>query len=293
MSSALPPWRRPQPPAFPRGAEGAVQARWHVAEAGAGDAEATRRWPSCGCPRCSRRCRASARCAPSADGAVRDRPQPARSRPRRTSAAGTAERIRRLSARGAATDSRPAPPATAARPRGRLVRAVRPVRGRQEHRADRLATRSRTCSTRSRPPPARRGRVRSTGSTTSSSPTSSSTSGWRRASCWSTLVRRQPVRHAGDAVERAARRPARTSCWRSSCRVPGRSGPPRAGREAVLMFLAPPSFDELARRLIGRGTEERPTGRPGWPRPGRSWPPRRSSITPWSTRTFDRPRPAW
>ena len=27
------------------------------------------------------------------------------------------------------------------------------------------------------------------------------------------------------------------------------------GAEAVLIFLAPPSFDELARRLIGRGTE--------------------------------------
>lgn len=27
------------------------------------------------------------------------------------------------------------------------------------------------------------------------------------------------------------------------------------GKEAVLVFLAPPSFEELARRLIGRGTE--------------------------------------
>ncbi|MTD14089.1 guanylate kinase [Nakamurella sp. YIM 132087] len=30
------------------------------------------------------------------------------------------------------------------------------------------------------------------------------------------------------------------------------------GGEAVLVFLAPPSFDELARRLIGRGTEPEP-----------------------------------
>ena len=28
-----------------------------------------------------------------------------------------------------------------------------------------------------------------------------------------------------------------------------------AGRDAVLLFLAPPSFEELARRLVGRGTE--------------------------------------
>ena len=30
---------------------------------------------------------------------------------------------------------------------------------------------------------------------------------------------------------------------------------PGVGSEAVLLFLAPPSFDELARRLVGRGTE--------------------------------------
>ena len=31
---------------------------------------------------------------------------------------------------------------------------------------------------------------------------------------------------------------------------------PGLGAEAVLVFLAPPSFDELARRLVGRGTED-------------------------------------
>jgi guanylate kinase len=31
---------------------------------------------------------------------------------------------------------------------------------------------------------------------------------------------------------------------------------PGLGAEAVLIFLAPPSFDELARRLTGRGTED-------------------------------------
>ncbi|GAA2020876.1 guanylate kinase [Nakamurella flavida] len=33
------------------------------------------------------------------------------------------------------------------------------------------------------------------------------------------------------------------------------------GHEAVLIFLAPPSFDELARRLVGRGTEDDETVR--------------------------------
>ncbi|MET0865708.1 MAG: guanylate kinase [Nakamurella sp.] len=31
---------------------------------------------------------------------------------------------------------------------------------------------------------------------------------------------------------------------------------PGLGKDAILIFLAPPSFDELARRLIGRGTED-------------------------------------
>lgn len=34
---------------------------------------------------------------------------------------------------------------------------------------------------------------------------------------------------------------------------------PGLGDEAVLIFLAPPSFDELARRLVGRGTEDAAT----------------------------------
>ena len=34
---------------------------------------------------------------------------------------------------------------------------------------------------------------------------------------------------------------------------------PGIGPEAVLVFLAPPSFDELARRLVGRGTEDEAT----------------------------------
>ncbi len=34
---------------------------------------------------------------------------------------------------------------------------------------------------------------------------------------------------------------------------------PGLGPEAVLIFLAPPSFEELARRLVGRGTEDEAT----------------------------------
>jgi guanylate kinase len=34
---------------------------------------------------------------------------------------------------------------------------------------------------------------------------------------------------------------------------------PGLGCDAILIFLAPPSFDELARRLIGRGTEDKAT----------------------------------
>lgn len=34
---------------------------------------------------------------------------------------------------------------------------------------------------------------------------------------------------------------------------------PGLGEEAVLIFLAPPSFEELARRLLGRGTEDAAT----------------------------------
>ena len=52
---------------------------------------------------------------------------------------------------------------------------------------------------------------------------------------------------------RAARGRGSRRCWRSSCRAPGRSG--RAMPEAQLVFLAPPSWEELVSRLAGRGTE--------------------------------------
>ena len=51
---------------------------------------------------------------------------------------------------------------------------------------------------------------------------------------------------------------------------------PGLGAEAVLIFLAPPSFDELARRLVGRGTEDAATrAGPAGRRHGPNWPPRR------------------
>ena len=48
--------------------------------------------------------------------------------------------------------------------------------------------------------------------------------------------------------------------------------------EAQLVFLAPPSREELKRRLVGRGTETRRPSGAGWSTPTRSWRPRRSST---------------
>ena len=45
--------------------------------------------------------------------------------------------------------------------------------------------------------------------------------------------------------------------------------------EALLVFLAPPSWDELERRLVGRGTEApRSIAAPAGRAPGSSWRPR-------------------
>ncbi len=63
--------------------------------------------------------------------------------------------------------------------------------------------------------------------------------------------------------------------------------------EALFVFLAPPSWDELVRRLVGRGTEGRPSGSAGWPPPGRSWRRRPSSIAPSSTTKFSLPPGSW
>ena len=54
--------------------------------------------------------------------------------------------------------------------------------------------------------------------------------------------------------------------------------------EARFVFLAPPCWEELVRRLVGRGTESAPSsGSVGWRPPGPSWRPQRSSTRSSST----------
>ena len=48
--------------------------------------------------------------------------------------------------------------------------------------------------------------------------------------------------------------PAGRRCWRSTSRAPARCG--RRCRSALFVFLEPPSWEELVRRLVGRGTED-------------------------------------
>lgn len=43
-------------------------------------------------------------------------------------------------------------------------------------------------------------------------------------------------------------------CWISTCRVCTRSA--RSGRDAIRVFMMPPSFAELERRLRGRHTDD-------------------------------------
>ncbi len=60
--------------------------------------------------------------------------------------------------------------------------------------------------------------------------------------------------------------------------------------DAFFVFLTPPSWEELVRRLVGRGTEDRGGARDhGWPPPGTSSRPRRSSTPPSSTTRFGMP----
>ena len=48
--------------------------------------------------------------------------------------------------------------------------------------------------------------------------------------------------------------------------------------DAQFVFLAPPSLDELERRLVGRGTESAEVIGAGWTGPRSSWRPSRSST---------------
>ena len=64
--------------------------------------------------------------------------------------------------------------------------------------------------------------------------------------------------------------------------------------DALFVFLAPPSWEELVRRLVGRGTESAGGARAaGWRARGWSWPPRRSSTRSSSTAKFTLPRRSW
>ena len=110
----------------------------------------------------------------------------------------------------------------------------------------------------------------------------SSTSWSPPASCWST--RTSPATATAPRVTRSRNGSPAGEDVLLEIEVQGARqvrAAPGLGAEAVLIFLAPPSFDELARRLVGRGTEDAATRRPGWPRRGPSWPPSRSSTTPW------------
>lgn len=60
--------------------------------------------------------------------------------------------------------------------------------------------------------------------------------------------------------------------------------------EVVYVFIAPPSFEELERRLIGRGTETAEQQAVGWRPPRWSSPPKANSTSPSSTKPSIRPR---
>ena len=78
--------------------------------------------------------------------------------------------------------------------------------------------------------------------------------GRRRRAAGVGRVRRQPATAPRARRSRPGSTPGSRCCWRSTCRAPARSA--RAMPEAQLVFLAPPSWDELERRLIGRGTDD-------------------------------------
>ena len=97
-------------------------------------------------------------------------------------------------------------------------------------------------------------------------------------------AQRLPLRHARG--RRSTRRSPRAAacCSRSTCRA--RASVRDAMPEALLVFLLPPTWEELVRRLIGRGTED--AGRAGAPardREGRTARPRTSSMSRSSTAT--------
>ena len=87
------------------------------------------------------------------------------------------------------------------------------------------------------------------------SSTTPSSTGWsRRTSCSSgPSCTGRPGTAPRGARSRRPSRPAGPRCSRSTCRAPGRCA--RTMPDALFVFLAPPSWEELVRRLVGRGTE--------------------------------------
>ena len=67
----------------------------------------------------------------------------------------------------------------------------------------------------------------------------------------------------------------------------------RALPESVTVFLAPPSFEELARRLRRAAPSRRPSSPAGWRPPARRWPRAGSSTSCWSTPTCRRSPRGW
>ena len=55
----------------------------------------------------------------------------------------------------------------------------------------------------------------------------------------------------------------------------------RPSRRAFMVFITPPSLQELERRLRSQGSETDQQIRGGWPRRPRSWPPSPSSTSRW------------
>ena len=190
---------------------------------------------------------------------ARHRREPPGPRPRRQPARGARAGVRRQRL------MRPTPPAAA------LIVLSGPVRGRQEH------GRRRSCapqhpevwlSVSATTRPAARGDRRRALPLRRPARSSPSWSPSGELLEWAEFAG-QPLRHPARSRCRSTSPPARPCCSRSSCRAPGRSGAPMP--EALLVFLAPPSWDELVRRLTGRGTEAAEVDRaPAGRGPGRA-----------------------
>ena len=103
--------------------------------------------------------------------------------------------------------------------------------------------------------PGARARARSTACTTGSSPTRSST-GWSPTDElleWAVVHKAGPLRHAARGRSRRRWPPGRPALLEID--LQGARQVRETMPEALFVFLKPPSWDELVRRLVGRGTE--------------------------------------